>query len=112
MRSLLLRLYNLAHHPGALERLSYAFALNSTYRALREDLPTLDAHLLELVYHTVFALRLAQDDPPELGTADALVQAIGRNGRARPPSLSYFALLYFTTSAIRARYTSIAASPG
>ena len=72
--ALLARLYGLAHHPNPIHRLGFAFALNSpdVYREMREDSATLDVHVLEMVRHTLRALRLAEDDPPALGSVGAL----------------------------------------
>lgn len=78
VRALLQRLCSLARNPDPLKRLSFAFALNSCYRELREDADTLDEALLELLYNSLLALRLADSDPPALGTADALCEVIDR----------------------------------
>ena len=74
LHSLLHRLYGLAHHPSALHRLGFAYALNSpdVYRELREDADTMNEHLLELLQRSLFALRLAEADPPALDTPTAL----------------------------------------
>jgi hypothetical protein len=78
VRALLQRLCSLARNPDPLKRLSFAFALNSCYRELREDADTLDEALLELLYNSLLALRLSDADPPALGTADALCEVIDR----------------------------------
>ena len=80
LSSLLSRMYSLASHPGPMQRLGFAFALNSTdvYRELREDPRTLDIHLFELVQHAFLALRLAEADPPDLGTCESLESVIVR----------------------------------
>ena len=76
--NLLSRFYGLAQHPSAVHRLGFAYALNSTevYRELREDSNTLDAHLFELIRQAFLALRLAQHDPPALGSVDTLTKAL------------------------------------
>ena len=60
--NLLTRIYGLAQHPSATQRLGFAFALNApeVYRELRNDPQTLDVHLFELFRQTFLALRLAQ----------------------------------------------------
>ena len=79
MSNLLSRLYGLAAHPSSMHRLGFAFALNSAdvYRQLRNDQQTLDVHLFELVRQTFLALRLAQTDPPALGSVEMLSSVVG-----------------------------------
>ena len=76
VRSLLLRLFGLARDPAPLQRLSFALAINATYRQLREDANTLDVQLLEIFEKAFFALQLAENDPPALGTAQALEEVL------------------------------------
>jgi len=76
VRSLLLRLFGLARDPAPLQRLSFALAINATYRQLREDANTLDAQLLEIFEKAFFALQLAENDPIALGTAQALEEVL------------------------------------
>eukprot|EP00965_Chrysotila_dentata_P057138 1895912-Pleurochrysis_carterae.AAC.1 len=76
VRALLQRLFGLAQHPSALRRLSFALAVKAAYRALREDLESIELFLLELLQKSVHALRLSEADPPSLGSADALCEVV------------------------------------
>ena len=69
IKSLLKRLYSLAHHPNPYKRLGSALTFKQIYRFFREDSALVDVFVLEMLHNNIFSLRLAHDDDPSLATA-------------------------------------------
>lgn len=67
MKSLLKRLYHLALHPNSTKRLGASLIFNRIYILYREEQMLVDEFTLELLYHFMFGLRLAEDDHPSTG---------------------------------------------
>lgn len=68
VKSLLKRLYSLAHHPNPYKRLGAALTFKQIYRVFREDDNLVDVFALEMLHNNIFSLRLAHNDP-SLATA-------------------------------------------
>jgi DNA-dependent protein kinase catalytic subunit len=77
VKSLLKRLYSLAHHPSPYKRLGSALTFQHIYRILRQEPSLVDVFALEALHNNLFSLRLAHSDDASLGTADKLSSVIG-----------------------------------
>ncbi|CAO3615261.1 unnamed protein product [Cunninghamella echinulata] len=76
MKSLLKRLYHLALHPNSTKRLGASLIFNRIYRLYREENILVDEFTLELLYHFMLGLRLAEDDHPSIGTQQQVKESI------------------------------------
>jgi DNA-dependent protein kinase catalytic subunit len=76
VKSLLKRVYSLALHPSAFNRIGAALAVNNFYRVFREHNSLVDEFVIEMIFVFMNSLRFAHFDDPELGTHTLCVQAI------------------------------------
>ncbi len=76
VKSLLKRLYSLAHHPNPYKRLGFALTFSQLYAIFREEEALIDLFVLEILHNCVFSLRFAHADDASLGTGDKVAHVI------------------------------------
>ncbi len=69
-KSLLRRIYSLAHQPSPFARLGAVMAFTQIYREFRGSATLVREHLLDMMYEMLQSLRAAHQDPESVGTAD------------------------------------------
>ena len=90
IKSLLKRLYSLAHHPNPYKRLGSALTFKQIYRVFREDSTLVDIFVLEMLHNNIFSLRLAHNDDPSLATSQlgaSVVRALAHVAARHAPML-------------------------
>ncbi|KAI8098597.1 uncharacterized protein BX664DRAFT_288171 [Halteromyces radiatus] len=103
MKSLLKRLYHLTTHPSTSKRLGASMIFNRIYRLFREEQPLVDEFTLELLYHFLFSLRLAENDHPSTGTQQQTKESISHIKRI----LRVKSNLFMSESPIRRSFPGI-----
>jgi DNA-dependent protein kinase catalytic subunit len=78
VKSLLKRLYSLAHHPNPYKRLGFALTISQLYSIFKEEEGLVDMFVLEILHNCIFSLRLAHNDDSSLGTADKVAHVISQ----------------------------------
>ncbi len=70
VRSLLRRVYGLAHHPSAYKRLGACMTFNQIYRHFRESRELCSRFTLDILHNMITCLQMSDRDDPSLGTRD------------------------------------------
>ncbi|EAL66880.2 DNA-dependent protein kinase subunit [Dictyostelium discoideum AX4] len=60
-KSILKRIYSLAHHPDPYKRLGAAISFNQLYRIFREEDSLVDQFIFEILHNIFFSLRIGDD---------------------------------------------------
>ncbi|RHZ54176.1 hypothetical protein Glove_429g28 [Diversispora epigaea] len=76
IKSLFNRLYNASAHPDYTKRLGASLAINHIYRVFREEEYLVNHFTFELLYWTLFNLRLSEQDQDAIGTRQQAIMAI------------------------------------
>ncbi|KAF2075899.1 hypothetical protein CYY_002790 [Polysphondylium violaceum] len=61
-KSILKRIYSLAHHPNSHKRLGAAISLNELYRVFREEDILVNHFIFEIMHNILFSLRIGDDN--------------------------------------------------
>ncbi|EGC36942.1 DNA-dependent protein kinase subunit [Dictyostelium purpureum] len=61
-KSILKRVYSLAHHPDPFKRLGAAISFNELYRVFREEDSLVDQFIFEILHNIFFSLRIGDDN--------------------------------------------------
>ncbi|KAJ3139727.1 hypothetical protein HK100_011281 [Physocladia obscura] len=77
-KSLFKRLYLLCQHSSSSKRMSASIIINHVYTIFRESNALIDVFAVEILYHLLFSLKIADADSPSLGTQQLAKTAIDR----------------------------------
>jgi DNA-dependent protein kinase catalytic subunit len=78
VKSVLKRLYSLAHHPNPYKRLGCAITFHEIMRIIREEDSLVDMFAFEIVHNVLFSLRLSQHDDLSMETAEKTAAVVRR----------------------------------
>eukprot|EP01083_Nonionella_stella_P159936 522306_1 len=68
VKSILRRLYSLAHHSNTFKRLGAALAFSHIYRQIREDQASCNKYILEMLLNMIKSLQLSENDDESFHT--------------------------------------------
>ncbi len=103
-KSLLKRVFSLAHQPSPFARLGAAMAFGQIYREFRSSVRLVREHVMDMLYEMLQSLRVAHKDPESVGTADRASVVVRQLARV---ACKYGYKLLHSTGCASSRFKSI-----